>query len=117
MRDGSQARENTCESVTFGSLVALHEYKIAYANTFDHKPCPCLLQNPTDNENQQLKAAEGLFYQEDIFTIVMYVGLGLAAVLFILGIGWEFFYRRPKISKYFFFAPNTRVSVFIHKPF
>lgn len=55
------------------------------------------LKNPTDKENQQLKAAEGLFYQEDIFTIVMYVGLGVAVVLFILGIGWEFFYRRPKI--------------------
>ena len=47
----------------------------------------------------------------------MYVGLGVAAVLFILGIVWEFFYRRPKISKYFFFAPNTGVSIFVHKPF
>ena len=77
---------------------------------------PSPLQNPTDNENQQLKAAEGLFYQEDIFTIVMYVGLGVAAAFFGLGIVWEFFYRRPKISKYFFFAPNTRVIIFVHKP-
>lgn len=57
-------------------------------------------QNPTDDENQQLKAAEGLFYQEQVFELVMYIGLGVAGVLFLAGLTWEFFYRRPKVSKY-----------------
>ena len=57
-------------------------------------------QNPTDDENQQLKAAEGLFYQEDVFEMVMYVGLGVALAFFVAGLTWEFLCRRPKISEY-----------------
>ena len=57
-------------------------------------------QNPTDDENQQLKAAEGLFYQEDVFEMVMYVGLGVALAFFVTGLTWEFLCRRPKISEY-----------------
>lgn len=65
------------------------------------------LKNPTDDENQQLKAAEGLFYQEDIFELVMYVGLGVALAFFVVGIAWEFLYRRPKIrNQRMQFAPK-----------
>ena len=62
---------------------------------------PCYFQNPTDDENQQLKAAEGLFYQEDIFELVMYVGLGVAVAFFLVGILWEFICRRRKLRKLF----------------
>ena len=46
-----------------------------------------------------MKAAEGLFYQENIFELVMFVGLGVAIAFFVVGIAWEFLYRRPKISE------------------
>lgn len=71
------------------------------------------LKNPTDDENQQLKAAEGLFYQEDVFELVMYVGLGVALAFFVVGIAWEFLYRRPKIrNQRMQFAPKgTTYSV------
>ncbi|CAH3120687.1 unnamed protein product [Pocillopora meandrina] len=70
------------------------------------------LKNPTDDENQQLKAAEGLFYQEDVFSLVMYIGLGVAAVFFIAGFSWEFLYRRPKIrNQRMQFAPKGSYSV------
>ncbi|XP_068753162.1 uncharacterized protein [Montipora capricornis] len=55
------------------------------------------LKNPIDDKNQQLEAAEGLFYQEEIFDLVVYVILGLAVALFLVGISWEFFCRRPKL--------------------
>lgn len=70
------------------------------------------LKNPTDDENQQLKAAEGLFYQEDVFEMVMYVGLGVAVFFFIAGILWEFLCRRPKIrNQRMQFAPKGTYSV------
>ncbi|XP_068695903.1 uncharacterized protein [Montipora foliosa] len=55
------------------------------------------LKNPADDKNQQLEAAEGLFYQEEIFDLVVYVILGLAVAFFLVGILWEFFCRRPKL--------------------
>ena len=58
-----------------------------------------LPQNPTDDENQQLKAAEGLFYQEEMFELIMYIGLGVAVTFFIAGLIWEFLIRRPKLSR------------------
>jgi len=70
------------------------------------------LKNPTDDENQQLKAAEGLFYQENVFEMIMYVGLGVALAFFIVGITWEFLCRRPKIrNQRMQFAPKGTYSV------
>ncbi|XP_031567022.1 uncharacterized protein LOC116301975 isoform X2 [Actinia tenebrosa] len=56
------------------------------------------LKNPTDDVSQQLKAAESLFYQEKMFSHIMFAGLGLVGTLFLVGIIWEFAYRRPKIK-------------------
>ncbi|XP_068756892.1 LOW QUALITY PROTEIN: uncharacterized protein [Montipora capricornis] len=69
------------------------------------------LKNPTDDENQQLKAA-GLFYQEEIFELVVYVILGLAVAFFLVGILWEFFCRRPKLrNQRMQFAPTETYSI------
>ncbi|XP_068753167.1 uncharacterized protein [Montipora capricornis] len=70
------------------------------------------LKNPTDDENQQLKAAEELFYQEEIFEVVMYVGLGVAVAFFLIGILWEFICRRPKLrNQRMQFAPTGTYSI------
>ena len=46
-----------------------------------------------------MKATEGLFYEETMFTTVIRIGLIVVGSLVAIGLVWDFAYRRRKIRK------------------
>jgi len=54
----------------------------------------------TNNEKDlAVKEAEGLFYQEHLFSNVVRIGVGVVAGLVFIGLVWEYSYRRRKHAK------------------
>ena len=51
------------------------------------------IQNPTDDVRVEVLAAEKLFYEENMFKLVVYVETGCFALFVVGGIIWEFFVR------------------------
>lgn len=47
-------------------------------------------QNPSDSISQEVKAAEGLFYEEGAFKLIVYCGVAILGVLVIVGLIYEF---------------------------
>ncbi|EDO38860.1 predicted protein [Nematostella vectensis] len=95
-------------SITYGVALALNSSRLEacmreYFNDYPHEVFESIaeklspLKNPTDDVSPQLKAAEALFYQEDMFATIMYAGLGSVGFLFAIGFIWEMFCRRPKL--------------------
>ena len=68
------------------------------------------LQNPSDSISQEVVAAEGLFYEEGAFKMIVYCGVAILGVLIIAGLLYEFLAKkylqrksdlnRPAISIY-----------------
>ena len=54
------------------------------------------LQSTNTEKDYAVKEAEGLFYQEHLFTNVVRIGVGVVAGLVFVGLVWEFSYRRRK---------------------
>lgn len=52
------------------------------------------LQNPSDSVSQEVKAAEGLFYEEGAFKIIVYCGVAILGVLIIAGLVYEFLAKK-----------------------
>jgi len=60
------------------------------------------LKNPSDSISQEVKAAEGLFYEEGAFKMIVYCGVAILGVLFIAGLFYEYFakkYLQPKRTR------------------
>lgn len=53
-----------------------------------------VFQNPSDSISQEVKAAEGLFYEEGAFKMIVYCGVAILGVLFIAGLLYEYFAKR-----------------------
>ncbi|XP_032227336.2 uncharacterized protein LOC5503167 [Nematostella vectensis] len=58
------------------------------------------LKNPADKVSAQFRAAEGLFFKEKTFEIVTYSGMAVVGVFILTGVVWEYFWRRPKLTKH-----------------
>lgn len=59
------------------------------------------LKNPNDATSQEVKAAEGLFYEEGAFKMIVYCGVAILALLCIAGFLYEFLakkYLHPRRS-------------------
>lgn len=52
------------------------------------------LKNPSDSISQEVKAAEGLFYEEGAFKMIVYCGVAILGVLIIAGLLYEFLARK-----------------------
>lgn len=52
------------------------------------------LQNPSDSISQEVKAAEGLFYEEGAFKMIVYCGVAILGVLIIAGLLYEFLAKK-----------------------
>ncbi|KAJ7363511.1 hypothetical protein OS493_009666 [Desmophyllum pertusum] len=67
-----------------------------FQNIADHlKP----LKNPSDSVSQEVVAAEGLFYEEGAFKLIVYCGVAILGVLVIAGFLYEYLakkYLHPK---------------------
>lgn len=53
-----------------------------------------VFQNPSDSISQEVKAAEGLFYEEGAFKMIVYCGVAILGVLFIAGLLYEYFAKK-----------------------
>ena len=56
-------------------------------------------QNPSDDVSQEVKAAEGLFYEEGAFKMIVYCGIAILGVLIITGLLYEYISRKYCQSK------------------
>ena len=55
-----------------------------------------LRQSKNTEKNYAVKEAEGLFYQEHLFSNVVRIGVGVVSGLVFIGLVWEFSCRRRK---------------------
>ena len=56
-------------------------------------------QNPNDAISQEVKAAEGLFYEEQTFMLIVYCGVAILAALGIAGLLYEYLVKKYCIGK------------------
>ena len=54
------------------------------------------LQSKRTDKNYAVKATEGLFYQEHMFSSIVRIGVIIVASLVLIGLLWEFAYRRRR---------------------
>lgn len=76
-----------------------------YMKNFDHEIFDNIakhlkpVKSKNTEKNYAVKEAEGLFYQEHLFSNVIRIGVGVVAGLVFIGLVWEFSYRRRKQAK------------------
>ncbi|KAM7449007.1 hypothetical protein ABFA07_003010 [Porites harrisoni] len=76
-----------------------------YMTNFDHEIFDNIakhlkpVKSKNTEKNYALKEAEGLFYQEHLFSNVVRIGVGVVSGLVFIGLVWEFSCRRRKHAK------------------
>ncbi|XP_078360358.1 uncharacterized protein LOC144644704 [Oculina patagonica] len=57
------------------------------------------IKSESTDKNYAVKATEGLFYQEHMFSTIVRIGVITVASLVLIGLMWEFAYRRRRYAK------------------